>query len=76
MTDCRHQKLVLIREPGKRLRCRHCHLTITETELGEGCCPECLEVSGLRHRDFEALEPEDNKTAYRCEICGELIRAD
>ena len=74
MTTCRHQKLVLIGEQGKKLRCRHCHLTIDERELGEGYCPECMEVSGVRRRDFEVLEPENNETTYRCEICGTLIR--
>ena len=74
MTICRHQKLVLIGSHGKKLRCRHCHLTIDEAELTQGYCPECMEVYGMQRRDFEAVEPEDNKSVtYRCEDCGILI---
>ena len=76
MTTCRHQKLVLLEKQGKKLRCRHCHLTIGEEELGDGCCPECEEVSGSRHRDFEAVVPHDEGVVeYRCESCGALIKA-
>ena len=66
MTECRHQELVLVRGLGKKVRCRHCHLTIDEEELGEGYCPEC--------REFEELESEeDGMVQYRCEGCGDLI---
>ena len=44
MPACSHEVLTLMPPPGARLRCRHCHLTITAQELGSGCCPECLEV--------------------------------
>jgi len=75
MTPCRHQELVLVNKQGKKLRCHRCHLTIDEKELGEGYCPECLETQGVRHRDFEELEPEDDETIlYRCEDCGILIQ--
>ena len=77
MTACRHEKLVLVRPQGRKFRCRHCQLTIDEQELGQGCCPECLEVRGVRHRDFEEIEAEDNgKVLYRCEGCSALIEAD
>ncbi|MBN1846949.1 MAG: hypothetical protein JW932_00030 [Deltaproteobacteria bacterium] len=64
----------LINQTDNKLRCRHCHLTIDETELGRGCCPECLEVHGIRRRDFETLEQEnDGKVRYRCDDCGAII---
>jgi Zn finger protein HypA/HybF involved in hydrogenase expression len=67
---------VLIRKQGKKLRCRRCHLSIGEEELGEGFCPECREASGVRHRDFEEIESEDDGTVtYCCEACGALIKA-
>jgi rubredoxin len=62
--------------PEARLRCRHCHLTISVTELGSSCCPECLEVNGLRKYDFE--EVADNtaeRIRYRCEACGLIVDA-
>ena len=62
---------------GKKLRCRHCHLTIDEEELGSGFCPECREVYGLQRRDFDVVETEDRETTlYRCENCGAVIRVD
>ena len=74
MTSCRHEKLVLVGPPGRKLRCRHCHLTLDEQELGQGCCPECLEVRGERHQDFDEIETQDDGTVlYRCEECGALI---
>jgi uncharacterized Zn finger protein len=64
-----------MKKAGERLRCRHCHLTIDEDELGNGSCPECLEARGVRHRDFEKIEPEEDDTVlYRCEDCGALIK--
>ena len=74
MTECIHQELVLVGGQGKKVRCRHCHLTIDEEELGEGYCPECREVNGVQRRDFEELESEeDGMVQYRCEGCGDLI---
>jgi hypothetical protein len=76
MEPCRHKELVLVKKQGKKLRCRRCHLTIGEEELGEGFCPECREASGVRHRDFEEIESEDDGTVtYCCEACGALIKA-
>ncbi|MBN2468160.1 MAG: hypothetical protein JXD19_08425 [Deltaproteobacteria bacterium] len=75
MESCRHQELTLVKKPGKKLRCRRCHLTIDEKELGEGYCPECLEAFNQRSRDFEEVEPEDDGAVlYRCERCGALIK--
>lgn len=77
MTSCRHNRLSLISQTGKKLRCRHCHLTIDEEELGESCCPECLEIHGVRRQDFEEVEQENkDKVQYRCDDCGALIEID
>jgi len=77
MASCRHQELVLLKKEGKKLRCRHCHLTIGAEELGSGSCPECREVHGERRRDFEEVVPEGNGSVqYRCEGCGALIKVD
>ncbi len=74
MPRCNHQNLILLNTQDQKLRCRHCHLTICEGELAQGYCPECYEVSGVRRRDFEQCEPEDNGEArYRCEECGIII---
>lgn len=76
MDNCRHQRLVLIKPKGKKLRCRQCHLTIDPDELGNDWCPECLEARGVRCRDFEEIEEEEGgRVAYRCEDCGALIHA-
>ena len=75
MPHCNHQNLVLLTPQAKKLRCRHCHLTINEEELADGCCPECYEVYAVKRRDFDQLEPEDNgKTRYTCEECGIIIK--
>jgi hypothetical protein len=59
---------------SNRLRCRHCHLTISEDELGRGDCPECLEVHKIGRRDFEKISGEDKETIrYCCENCGTVI---
>ena len=72
--DCQHQELVLLTLPDKKLRCLHCHLVIGEKELADDNCPECWEVSGMKRRDFEPVESEDEVTArYRCENCGTII---
>jgi predicted RNA-binding Zn-ribbon protein involved in translation (DUF1610 family) len=73
MNACHHKKLVLLPGPRQRLRCRHCHLTISADELGDGHCPECFERSGYRRNDFEAVPAETVSTKYRCETCGALI---
>lgn len=59
-------------EQGRRMRCRRCHLTIDADELEGGYCPECYEVDGVRHTDFEVLE-SPQRTRYRCEQCGAVI---
>jgi hypothetical protein len=75
MTSCEHQELSLIPSPGKKLRCRHCQLTIDEEELAGGPCPECLEAFGVRRRDFEPVPDAVGHTRYRCENCGAVIDA-
>lgn len=75
MTSCKHSQLVLLAENKKsRLRCRHCHLTISPEELTEGYCPECFEIDGKKRYDFEKLEVKKSQiTKYRCEKCGIII---
>ena len=74
MTECRHQKLVLLKQKSGRVQCLHCHLTISEDELGDGHCPECFEVYGEKRYDFEQVESTDaGKVTYRCEGCGITI---
>lgn len=76
MTSCEHKNLVLIKKPGKKLRCRHCHLTINRDELESDFCPECYENSGTRFNDFdEVMEKESSSDSYRCEKCGTLVTA-
>lgn len=77
MTTCSHSQLVLLKENEKRLRCRHCHLTIKADELKGGYCPECYEESGVRRYDFEEVQAEEpDKVRYRCEGCNAIIEAD
>jgi len=72
--ECRHLKLVLVEPESDKVRCRRCNLTISKKELRGGVCPECLEVRGERHTDFEPVAPEDApKAHYRCEVCGAVI---
>jgi hypothetical protein len=74
MSTCTHEVLTLVAVKGNKLRCRHCHLTISEDELGSECCPECLEAHKIRRRDFEKLEQDDSgKTRYCCAKCGMII---
>jgi hypothetical protein len=74
MPHCKHHEIVLLTEPGKKLRCRHCHLVINEEDLSDGNCPECYEVSGLKRSDFEPIEPKGSHTTrYSCEACGAII---
>ncbi len=78
MSSCRHLHLVLLPRPAKKLRCRHCHLTITAGELDGGYCPECFDALGRKNFDFEEVDApaEDQKTRYRCEDCGVIIDVD
>lgn len=77
METCRHDKLVLVAPDTDKVRCRRCNLTISRSELDGGCCPECLEVRGERHADFEPVAPEDMPgTHYRCETCGAYIDSE
>ena len=74
MHSCKHDVLTLAPAKSNRLRCKHCHLTISEDELGSGDCPECLEAHKIKRRDFEPInEPEDSTTRYYCEHCGAAI---
>lgn len=73
MSACTHRTLVLLESTAKK-RCRHCHLTLSTDELGDGCCPECLETQGERRYDFEDVhEPEGEGPRYVCEECGSTI---
>ena len=73
--DCDHRELVLALPQGRKLRCRHCHLTIDEKELGrDGFCPECYGERGEKRRDFEeVMEEQKGKLRYVCERCGAII---
>jgi len=76
VTDCTHASLELLPNRGERLRCSRCHLTIDAQELGEDCCPECLEEAGVKHYEFEAVEdPRAEAVRYRCEACGVIIES-
>ncbi len=72
MNACDHRNLVLLPDRARRLRCRHCHLTIRPDELENGYCPECFETSGEKHADFEPLA-DSTGTRYQCETCGAII---
>lgn len=75
MTLCPHQNLVLLPAQGRRVRCRHCHLTIDPEELGDSHCPECYDVQGVKRNDFERVEESQKAvTQYRCEDCGITIK--
>ena len=75
MVDCPHKTLVLVQREKRKLRCLHCHLTISPRELGQGFCPECYD-RGLRHQEFEELEDSDaEKVIYQCETCPLTIEA-
>ena len=74
MKSCKHPHLVVLQENHRRLRCRHCHLTISAEELSAGYCPECFETTGRKHDDFEEIGGSEKAvTRYRCEDCGALI---
>lgn len=74
---CNHRELVLLEPKGEKLRCRHCHLTIDAKELaGDGYCPECYEIHGVKRRDFETLRSKEaDGVRYGCERCGAVIKA-
>ena len=74
MSTCKHETLTLVEVKNNKLRCRHCHLTISEDELGSGDCPECLEAHQVKRSDFEKLpQPENEKTRYYCADCGMIV---
>ncbi|MGD8389207.1 MAG: hypothetical protein PVG49_18815 [Desulfobacteraceae bacterium] len=77
MEDCKHRKLVLVQPEANKLRCRRCNLTISRDELEGDFCPECLEVRGERHNDFEEVPAEEaGRAYYRCETCGAVIEVE
>jgi Zn finger protein HypA/HybF involved in hydrogenase expression len=74
MNACPHRELVLVREMHARLRCRHCHLTLTAAELSGGYCPECFATTHRKRYDFDEVKRADpERVSYRCEACGRLI---
>ncbi len=74
MSECKHNKLLLLKADQKKMRCTICHLTISSDELGQNYCPECFEINKNKHYDFEAVESKNaNITKYRCEGCGLMI---
>ena len=74
MSSCSHTALELLPEPLGRVRCRHCHLTLTRDDLKDGFCPECFDTSGLKQYEFDELVEEKSGVArYRCENCGVII---
>ena len=77
MSSCPHKTLELLPAKESRLQCRHCHLTITSAELGEGFCPECYESHGEKRYDFdEVAAQKSSKVRYRCEACGVIIESE
>jgi hypothetical protein len=74
MPVCSHAVLTLLPPAGPRLRCRHCHLTLSAQELGSGCCPECREQLKVQRRDFEEVPSDsEGRTRYCCEACGMIL---
>ncbi len=74
MSSCKHEILTLVQIKNNKLRCRHCHLTISADELSNGCCPECLDVHKVRRRDFdEIVEVGKDTIRYCCERCGMVV---
>jgi len=76
MESCPHKVLVLCTVEATKLRCRHCHLTISRDELGGGGCPECAAERGVVHHDFDEVATEAGKVRYRCEECDLIIEID
>ena len=77
MNSCTHRNLLVLMDQNKnRVRCRHCHLTISADELGDRYCPECYENQGWKRYDFEEMKtPDTTSVRYRCEDCGVVIEA-
>ena len=76
MRSCNHSALELLPERKKTLRCRNCHLTSDEEEIGDGFCPECFANSGSKRYDFEELvATRDGIARYRCEQCGAIVKS-
>ena len=74
MSACAHRQLVLVWETHARLRCRHCHLTLTAADLPGRYCPEYFETTHTKRYDFDEVVPVDSgRVSYRCEACGGLI---
>ncbi len=77
MTSCKHSNLLLLPEKKERLRCRYCHLTIKADELMDNYCPECFDLSGKKHYDFEEIAAEKTKIVkYMCEECKIIIEIE
>ncbi len=70
---CHHAILVAQPAPAHRVRCKLCQLTITESELDGGPCPECQEARGERNYEFEPVVEAAAPMRYRCEACGLLV---
>lgn len=75
MTACKHASLELIPERKSTMRCKHCHLTMSADDLGDGYCPECFDSTGVKRYDFELISSGATVTRYRCEECGVIIAA-
>ncbi len=74
MDACAHSHIVVVMDSIRRLRCRHCHLTLKPNELVHGYCPECYEIDGQKRDEFEEIQaPGGDETSYRCEDCGALL---
>jgi hypothetical protein len=74
MKACSHTTLELLPQRKTTFRCRHCHMTLSGDDLGEGFCPECFEASGSKRYAFEEIEiPERGIARYKCEECGAII---
>jgi hypothetical protein len=75
--NCPHTNLTILGSAQRKLRCRHCHLTIDAEELSESYCPECYESTGYKKSDFDPVASAGPKAIrYRCEDCGVLIEYD
>ena len=75
VTECKHTKLTFVEESSeRRVRCQHCHLTITDSELAGGYCPECYETAGVKRYAFDRVPPAaKGPQRLRCEDCALLI---
>ena len=72
--SCPHKTILVIKDNAEKLRCTRCHLTLDAVDLGDACCPECLDVSGRRRYDFEKVSrPEVVAPRYRCDDCGLML---